>query len=54
MLPRLLPELRIAFERVSYGVDEVPELLGDAAHVALGRNESVVRHGLPLSVEWVA
>jgi hypothetical protein len=41
MLPRLTPELRTAFERVSYHIDGVPELPGDAAHAALGRNEPV-------------
>lgn len=43
MLPRLTPELcgglREAFNRAGYHVDGVPELLGDAAHAALGRDE---------------
>lgn len=45
MLPRFTPELcaglRTAFLRTGYHVDGVPELLGGAAHAALGRDEPV-------------
>ncbi|WP_051580134.1 DUF7059 domain-containing protein [Pseudonocardia acaciae] len=45
MLPRLTPDLcaglRAAFERTGYQVDGVPELLGETAHAALGRDEPV-------------
>ena len=45
MTPRLGPELcaalRETFEQVGYHVDGVPELLGDEAHAALGRDEPV-------------
>ncbi|HEX4248576.1 MAG TPA: methyltransferase [Pseudonocardia sp.] len=45
MTPRLSPDLcaalRGTFEQVGYHVDGVPELLGDEAHAALGRDEPV-------------
>ncbi|MDT7670024.1 MAG: hypothetical protein QOC74_2807 [Pseudonocardiales bacterium] len=45
MNPRLDPDLcaalRAAFQRVGYDVDGVPELLGEDAHAALGRDEPV-------------
>src|SRR5882762_215105 len=45
MIPRLSPDLcaalRSVFQRVGYDVDGVPELLGEAAHAALGRDEPV-------------
>jgi methylase of polypeptide subunit release factors len=45
MVPRLTPELcaglRSAFQRTGYHVDGVPELLGEVAHAALGRDEPV-------------
>jgi methylase of polypeptide subunit release factors len=45
MTPRLSPELcaalRETFQQVGYHVDGVPELLGDEAHAALGRDEPV-------------
>jgi hypothetical protein len=45
MTPRLSPELcaslRGTFQQVGYDVDGVPELLGDEAHAALGRDEPV-------------
>jgi methylase of polypeptide subunit release factors len=45
MIPRLSPDLcaalRSVFQRVGYHVDGVPELLGEFAHAALGRDEPV-------------
>jgi methylase of polypeptide subunit release factors len=45
MNPRLGPDLcaalRATFQRVGYDVDGVPELLGEDAHAALGRDEPV-------------
>jgi len=39
--PDLCAALRETFEQVGYHVDGVPELLGDEAHAALGRDEPV-------------